>query len=527
MVTSEESWFGCCFARAAALRCAIAVLGGQLPRRGRRAVSRPALEDTELEESGMDAPNVASASTCFPASPFALAAPDAGVVPRSSCEVGILVIDEDVPSLATSGAASVCSPAMAATMSGVVPLFAMAAPFSGVVPRSSFEASVAIASSGGHRGLSWPSNHWASSACSSSSSFPATRSGGIPNGFYGLPRNVAVEKALLGFVGFMARAGRVPEEFLDSICARLSACFATASPTMREDLGGDPREVDFVEVIELEERIRNWTEIKFSAASSCRGFGANHVFVLDGVRCEIDLFSAQLLATMKSILSKFDVRMLVQFTKSMQDDDVRGVGCGVGPLVLAGEGRPPVPSGVGRSFRLGNGKVILLSEFALLSMQERHAAARRPGAGSCYQCGSRLLNIFECERCIVAEAAFSSVSGGVASGLRGPCDEDELLAAKLERQYEDLDNNSSRSGAPGSSVWGAHGSVVVALSRDDVESSSASRAGPLSRCADPPGGSEVDESEAFYMNYVEFRALSAVAGSLGRGVAAALGLERR
>ena len=49
MVTSEESWFGCCFARAAALRCAIAaVLGGQLPRRGRRAVSRPALEDTEL-----------------------------------------------------------------------------------------------------------------------------------------------------------------------------------------------------------------------------------------------------------------------------------------------------------------------------------------------------------------------------------------------------------------------------------------------------------------------------------------------
>ena len=325
--------------------------------------------------------------------------------------------------------------------------------------------------------------------------FPCRAVGGIPNGFYGLPRNVAVEKALLGFVGFMARAGRVPEEFLDSIRARLSACFATASPTMREDLGGDPREVDFVEVIELEERIRNWTEIKFSAASSCRGFGANHVFVLDGVSCEIDLFSAQLLATMKSILSKFDVRMLVQFTKSMQDDDVRGVGCGVGPLVLAGEGRPPVPSGVGRSFRLGNGKVILLSEFALLSMQERHAAARRPVAGSCYQCGSRLLNIFECERCIVAEAAFSSVSGGVASGLRGPCDEDELLAAELERQYEDLDNNSSRSGAPGSSVWGAHGSVVVALSRDDVESSSASRAGPLSRCADPPGGSEVDGPE--------------------------------
>ena len=219
---------------------------------------------------------------------------------------------------------------------------------------------------------------------------------------------------------------------------------------------------------------------------------------------------------MKSILAKFDVRMLAQFTKSMQVGDEQGVCGGSGSPMAGALGRPPVPSGLGGSFRLGNGKVVLLSDFATLAMHERHAVARRPVTGSCFQCGSRLVDLFDCERCIVAEAAFASVSGSGAPDPQDPHDDDRPSAARLERQYEAWDRLPAlrSSDAPDSSVWSSYGSVVVALSRDDGEASSASCAGPLLRSADPPVVSEVDEAEELYMDYAEFRALSAVAGSV-------------
>ena len=89
-------------------------------------------------------------------------------------------------------------------------LAATAAPFSEVVPRPAAEVPLR---------LSRPSKYWAPTGAAPSSSSAAAA--GFPGGSYGLSKEVAIEQALLGFVGFMDRADRAPEKFLDSICARL------------------------------------------------------------------------------------------------------------------------------------------------------------------------------------------------------------------------------------------------------------------------------------------------------------------
>ena len=232
--------------------------------------------------------------------------------------------------------------------------------------------------------LSRPTNYW-NLASSASSSCSDEGFGGTIDGPFGIPWKAALEKAICECVGIMDRASRAPEGLLDSLCGRLSVCMASASPIIREDLGGDPREIDFLAVLELEERIRTWTDFKLSSDASRVGVGANQVFFIGGVRCEFDLFSAQVLAAMRSIFEKFDVRMLVQFSDVMQSGEV-AVSSGFREMLLARRlsvcgDRPPRVAGPGSSFRFGNGKVILLSEFALLSMQERHVAARRPVDG--------------------------------------------------------------------------------------------------------------------------------------------------